>query len=105
MRWRLAGVALVAVAASIAAAYLALPYAVRGLVRAIGLALNACVWLAASISDGADAWTIVRTVVGAAGGALASPGALATMAALVLVGALALYGLQRLLGMEEESSR
>ena len=97
-------VAIVSVTASVAAGFILLPIAVRASVRGLSLALNACLWLAASISDGADAWTIARTVAGAAATALLSPGALASVAALVVVGALALYGLQRLLGLEEESS-
>ena len=54
---------------------------------------------------GADAWTILKAVGGAAGSALVSPRVFATIGALVLVGALALYGLQRLFDSEEESSR
>jgi hypothetical protein len=94
----------VAVAATLAAAYLLLPAAVRVFVGALTLTLNGCVWLAASIGSGVDGWTIAATIGRAAAGALVTPEASGLIAALVLVGALALYGLQRLLGSEEESS-
>ena len=102
---RLAGVAILSVALVVTAAWLLLPLAVRGLVRGIALVVDACVWFAASISAGADAWTILKAVGRAAGTALVSPQAFAVVGGLVLLGALALVGLQRLLGSEEESSR
>ncbi|MQA30476.1 MAG: hypothetical protein GEU82_11675 [Luteitalea sp.] len=94
-----------AIVAILAAAYLLLPAAVRLVVRALTLTLNGCVWLAASLSSGADGWTIVVTIGSAAADALTTPQASGLIAALVVVGALALYGLQRLLGSEEEESR
>jgi hypothetical protein len=103
MRWRLAGVWLLTLAVSGAAAYLVLPYAVRGVVRTLELTLNGAVWAAASFGAGADAWTITTTVARAAARAVLTTQALAIVGALVLVSALALYGLQRLLGFEEES--
>jgi hypothetical protein len=102
---RLAGLAIATVTLILAAAFLLLPLAVRVFVRGLELAVNGCVWLAASLSTGADAWTILKAVGRAAGSALVSPQAFATVGALVLVGALALYGLQRLFDSEEESSR
>jgi hypothetical protein len=69
------------------------------------MAVNASVWLAASLSAGADSWTILTTIGRAMGNALASPQAFMIIGGLVLAGAVALYGLQRLLGSEEESSR
>ena len=69
------------------------------------LTSNACVWFAGSLGAGVDMWTILATIVRAAGAALISGQALAVVGGLVLVGAIALYGLQRLLGSEEESSR
>jgi hypothetical protein len=103
MRWRLAGAWLVALAVSGAAAYLGLPFAVRGVVRALELTLSGAVWMAASFGTGADAWTIATAVARAAARAFLTTRAVATLGALVLVSALALYGLQRLLGFEEES--
>lgn len=106
MGWRrLAGLAIVAVAAAIGAAVLLLPLAVQGFVWAIGAMVNAAVWLAASLGSGSDVWTIVSTLGRAAAAALVTPRAIAVIAALVLIGAVALFGLQRLLGYEEESSR
>ena len=102
---RLTGFAIVSVAVLAAAVFLLLPLAARGFVRGLELTVNACIWLAASLSTGADVWTILKTVGQAAGSALISPQAFAVVGALVLVGALALYGLQRLLGSEEESRR
>jgi multidrug efflux pump subunit AcrB len=101
MRWRrLAGLGVVAMSASLLAAFLLLPLAVRAFVRALQVTVNACVWLAASLSAGTDVWTIAGAIGRAAGEALATPRALAVIVALVLVGALALMGLQRLLGPE-----
>jgi hypothetical protein len=103
-RARLGGVAIIVVVAILAAAYLLLPAAVWVFVRALILTLNACVWLAASLSSGIDGWTIAATVGRAAADTLLTREASGLIAALVVVGALALYGLQRLLGSEEESS-
>src|SRR5688572_25160309 len=106
MGWRrVAGLAIAAIAATMAAAFLLLPLMVRGFVRAIQGTVNASVWMAASLGSGSDAWTIVSTLGRAAAAALVTPRALAGIAALVLVSAVALYGLQRLLGYEGESSR
>jgi hypothetical protein len=104
-RARLAGIALTAIVAILAAAYLLLPAALWLVVRALTLTVNGCVWLAASLSSGTDGWTIAATVGRAAAGALTTPQASGIIAALVTVGALALYGLQRLLGAEEGESR
>jgi hypothetical protein len=106
MGWRrLAGLAIVAVTAGIAAAFVVLPLIVQGFVRGVGAMVNASLWVATSIGSGTDVWTIAATVGQAAAAALVAPRALAGIAALVLVSAVALYGLQRLLGYEEESSR
>ena len=102
---RLAGFATASVALAVAAVWFLLPLGVRGLVRGLALVVDGCVWFAASISAGADAWTILKTVGRAAAAALISPQAFAIIGGLVLAGALALFGLQRLLGSEEESSR
>jgi hypothetical protein len=102
---RLTGFAIALVAAIAAAGYFLLPLVVRAFIRGLQVTVNASVWFAASLSAGADAWTIVSAVGRAVGSALASPQAFMIVGTLVLVGALALYGLQRLLGSEEESSR
>jgi hypothetical protein len=102
---RLAGFAIVSVALAVTAAWVLLPLGVWALVRGIGVAVDGCVWIAASVGAGADAWTILKTIGRATAGALVSPQAFAIIGGLVLAGALALVGLQRLLGSEEESSR
>ena len=102
---RLTGFAIVTVAVVAAAAFLLLPLAVRGFVRGLTLIVNGGVWVAASLSTGADAWTIFKTVGRAAGTAMLSPQAFGVIGGLVLAGGLALYGLQRLLGSDEESPR
>jgi hypothetical protein len=102
---RLTGLAIATVTLILAAAFLLMPLAVRVFVRGLELAVNGCIWVAASLSAGADAWTILKVVGRAAGSALVSPRAFATFGALVLLGALALYGLQRLFDSEEESTR
>src|ERR1700681_5065746 len=102
---RLAGLAVVTVTLILAAAFLLLPLAIRVFVRGLELAVNGCIWLAASLSAGADAWTILKVVGRAAAGAIVSPRTFATLGVLVLVGALALYGLPRLVHAEEEPSR
>jgi hypothetical protein len=106
MGWRrLAGLAIVAVTAGIAAAFVVLPLIVQGFVRGVGAMVNAGLWVATSVGSGSDVWTIAATVGRAAAAAVVTPRVLAGIAALVLVSAVALYGLQRLLGYEEESSR
>jgi len=102
---RLTGFAIVTVAVVAAAAFLLLPLAVRGFVRGLTLIVNGGVWVAASLSTGADAWTIFKAVGRAAGTAMLSPQAFSVIGGLVLAGGLALYGLQRLLGSDEESPR
>jgi hypothetical protein len=104
-RVRLAGIGIVTVVSTVAAAYLLLPAAVWLFVRALTATVNGCVWLVASLSSGTDAWTIVVIIGRAAASALATSQASGIIAGLVLVGGLALYGLQRLLGSEEESSQ
>lgn len=100
---RLAGLAVVGVAASVAAAFVLLPFAVQAGVRAVTLVVDASVWLAVSLNSGADAQTIAGTVARAAADALLSSRTVGVVAILVLVAALALYGLQRLLGFDKES--
>jgi hypothetical protein len=90
---------------SVAASYLLLPLATRALVRALTMTVNGCVWLAASMSSGADPWTILSAVGRAAGDSLATREASGALLALAVVGALAFYWLQRLLGSDEESSQ
>jgi hypothetical protein len=102
---RLAGAVLVSVVASVAALYLLLPLVTRALVRVLTLTVNACVWLAASMTSGADPWTILSAVGRAAGDTLATREASGALLALAVVGALAFYLLQRLLGSDEESAR
>jgi hypothetical protein len=102
---RLAGAGLVSVIASGAALYLVLPLVARAFVRALTLTVNGCVWLAASMSSGADPWTILSAVGRAAGDTLATREASGTLLGLAIVGGLAFYWLQRLLGSDEESSR
>ena len=60
---RLAGVGLLAVAASIAAVSLLLPLALRLFARAIELTMKACVWVARSLSVGMSLWSMARVVV------------------------------------------
>lgn len=100
---RYAGLAVVAVASSVASAFVLLPIAVQAGVRVLTLVLDASVWLTVSLSSGADARTIAGTVTRAAADALFSSRTAGVVAILVLVAALALYGLQRLLGFDEES--
>ena len=102
LRW--AGIGVVALAATAAVGFVLVPATVRGLVRLLELTLNGALWLAASISSGADAWTIVTTVGRAVARSLVTPGALGAAGLLLLVGAGALFGLQRLLDSEEEES-
>jgi hypothetical protein len=102
---RLAGAGLVSVIASVAALYLLLPLATRAFVRALTLTVNGCVWVAASMSSGADPWTILSAVGRAAGDTLATREASGVLLALSVVGAFAFYWLQRLLGSDEESSK
>jgi len=102
---RLIGLGAAMVAAALGSAFLLLPLAVASFVRLLDFTLNACVWLAASLSAGADGWTILAAVGRATGEALLNSRVLSALGALVGIGALAMYGLQRLLGPEEESSR
>jgi len=93
----------VAVTAIVAGGYLVLPIAAWAFVRALTMTLNGCIWVAASISSGADAWTIVQTIGKAAAGTFVTPQVSGLIVMLVVLGALALFGLQRLLGSEEDS--
>jgi hypothetical protein len=93
------------VVASAAALYLLLPLLARTFVRALTLTVNGCVWLAASMSSGADPWTILSAIGRATSDALVTREASGTLLVLAIVGALAFYWLQRLLGSDEESSR
>jgi hypothetical protein len=102
LRW--AGIGVVVVISATAGAFVLVPATVRGLVHLLEFTLNSGLWLAASISSGADAWTIVATVGRAVGRSLVTPGALGAAGLLLLVGAGALFGLQRLLDSEEEES-
>jgi hypothetical protein len=102
LRW--AGIGIVALATIAAGGFVLVPATVRGLVRLLELTLNGGLWLAASISSGADAWTIIATVGRAVARSLVTPGALGAAGLLLLVGAGALFGLQRLLDSEEEES-
>ena len=104
-RARLAGIGVVAVMAILAGGYLLLPVIAWAFVRALTGTLNGLIWLAASISSGTDAWTIVQTIGRAAAGAFVTPQVSGAIIMLVVVGALALFGLQRLLGSEEDSPR
>ena len=102
---RLAGAGLVAILASAASMYLLLPLAIRALVRTLTLTVNGCVWLAASMSAGADPWTLAGAVGRAAADTLVTREASAVLLGLSVIGAAAFYWLQRLLGSDEESSR
>lgn len=102
---RLAGAGLLLGVVSLVGGYLVLPLAIRGLVRALTLTVNGCVWLAASMSSGADPWMILSAVGRASADTLATEEASGVLLALAVVGALAFYWLQRLLGSDEESSR
>ena len=102
---RAAGIGLVLVTAFLAAGYVVLPTVAWIFVRGLTLTLNGSVWIAASLSSGVGAGTIVATMVRAAFAALATPAASGVVAGLILVGAVAMFGLQRLLGSEEESPK
>ena len=102
---RLAGATIASIILGSAAIWFLLPLVVRAFVRGLVLVVDGCVWFAASVSAGADAWTILKAVGRAAGTALTSTQTFMIVAGLVLAGAAALFGLQRLLGSEEESSR
>jgi hypothetical protein len=102
---RLAGAGVVSVIASAAALYLLLPLATRAFVRGLTLTVNGCVWLAASMSSGADPWSIASAVGRAAGDTLVTREVSGGLLVLAVVGALSFYWLQRLLGSDEESSR
>lgn len=101
---RLAGFGLLAIASGIVAVSLLLPLSIRIFVRAIELTLNACVWLAMSLSVGMSAWSVMRVILRNAESLVASQQATALLTVLVLIGGVAAYGLQRILGSEEGSS-
>jgi hypothetical protein len=104
MDWRRgAGLSLLIVAIAIPTAVFGLPLAARLFVQAVVLLMNACLWVALSISKGASVWSLVTTVSRATGAALVTPMASGIMIALAAVSVAALYLLQRLLGSEEES--
>jgi hypothetical protein len=102
---RLAVIAVASVALAAGAAWFLLPLGIRAFVRGLVMVVDGCVWFAASVSAGADVWTIIKAIGRAAGTALTSTQTFMIVGGLVLAGALALFGLQRLLGSEEESPR
>src|SRR5438270_13269366 len=83
---RLVGVALVAVAASVAAVEVLVPLAVRGLVRGVELLANACVWFAVSLSVGMSVWSVLAVVGRTIAGLMTTPQVSAGLAVLVLIG-------------------
>ena len=101
---RRTGLALVAATVGVAAAFLLMPLAVQGLLRALDLVMTGCIWLATSLGSDANAWSVLKAVARAGGRALVTTRALALVGVLVLVSALALYGLQQLLGTHNEES-
>ncbi len=102
MNARVTGRWLVGLAATATLGFLALPFAVRGLVRAIEVLLTGCASLAVAVSAGASGWVIARSVAGSLVLALATPRVTGVLAILAVVAAGALWGLQRLLESEEE---
>jgi hypothetical protein len=106
MDWRrVAGLTVLFAAVAIPAAILGLPLAVRGFVRGVVLLLDACVWVAMSMSTGANMWSLGASVARSIVAALATPMASGILLGLVASCMSALYLLQRLLGSEEESSK
>jgi hypothetical protein len=99
----LAGLALASVAIAGIAAFLLMPLAVQLAVRGLIWVTNACIWIASSLSAGADLWTIAGTLARSAREALTTTAGFVATVVLVIVGAAALWGLQRLLGPEGES--
>jgi hypothetical protein len=95
---RLGGLGLLAVLVGLVADRLLLPLAVRGFIRGTELLMNACVWLALSLSAGMSAWSIVAVVGRAAVGLVGTRQASVALGGVVVVGVLAAYGLQRVLG-------
>jgi hypothetical protein len=105
MDWRrVAGLTVLIVAIAIPAVLLGLPLAVRGFVRAIILLMDACLWVAISISTGVSVWSLAATVGRTIIGAFDTPIASAVLVALAAVTMVAMFVLQRLLGSEGESS-
>ena len=101
---RRAGLALVGLSSTAAAAFLVLPFLGRAVARGIELLVAGCVWLATSIGAGVSLWDVAATIGWAAIRSLVSPTGSVVLAGLVVVGILALYWLQRLLESEEESA-
>jgi len=101
-RW--VGFWIVTVGGSLVGVLVAIPFLVRGMVRALELMVSGSVWLATSVGSGADTWTIVGTIGRAVGLALVTPKALGVSGALLLVGAAALAGLRQLLDSEERAA-
>jgi hypothetical protein len=100
---RLAGFGLLAVLLGVSGAAIGGPLAVQGFVRAIELAMNACIWIAMSINAGMGLWTMLGVIGRSAGALMETWQASLVLTILVVVAALAAYGLQRMLGPEGES--
>ena len=98
---RLAGLSLVGVVFTVAAAYVLMPLVVQGLIGAIDAGVSAGIWVATLAGGGADRSTILMAIGRQAFKAFASTRALAIIGALVLLSAAAIYGLQRLLGIDD----
>src|SRR6516165_8754431 len=83
---RIGGFGLLVVTLAVVADSFLLPLAVHGFVRGIELMMNACVWLALSISAGMSAWSILGVVSRALSGLLSSRQTSVVLTVLVAVG-------------------
>jgi hypothetical protein len=101
-RMRAAGAIALALTTMVGGVFLLLPFAARGVVRALALLTSGSIWLATELTSGASPWTVMVTIWRTALSTIVTPAVSAVLWALVLVGLGALYWLQRLLGGDQE---
>ena len=94
----LSGVALVLYGAVVLA-----PLVAGQLFGLLNFSTRGFVWLVRALDSGLDGWTIVTSVSGALGSAIATPQVTLGFVGVELVGVAALYGLHRVLRLERET--
>jgi hypothetical protein len=81
------------------------PLVARAFVWGLRLVVDGLLWMALSLSTGADLWTIAGAAGQGIATSLATPLAIGGTGALLLLGALAVFGLRRLFESWKESLR
>jgi hypothetical protein len=101
--WRWGASTVIGAVLSAVVAVYGLPLAARAFVWGLRVALDGVLWLALSMSTGADLWTIAGTAGRAVAATLVTPQAVGGTGGLLVLAALAFVGLRRLFESRKES--